>query len=149
MTPRSTYLTFRPTSLLALGLQKNCSLVNVHAVLVYSMYVVLLSYLFTPYHSSIQSDATRPARRKPVIIPAISSISHPPRPLPASDQHAFLRFLRKVLSSSSRVDAVRNGTDEPRDPLDVCFFKLGIFALQLTRWFPCSSLPHRHYLVHL
>ncbi|KAG1793979.1 uncharacterized protein HD556DRAFT_460680 [Suillus plorans] len=54
----------------------------------------------------LNSDATpRPARRKPVIIPAMSPI---PRPLPARDPHARLRFLRKLFS---RTDAGR--IDEP------------------------------------
>ncbi|KAG1780681.1 hypothetical protein EV702DRAFT_1276490 [Suillus placidus] len=61
----------------------------------------------------LNSDATRPVRRKPVIIPVTSSIPRQPRP---SDPHAFLRFLHKLLPSSSRTDAVR--TDEPRNPLD-------------------------------
>ncbi|KAG1779561.1 hypothetical protein EV702DRAFT_1194942 [Suillus placidus] len=64
----------------------------------------------------LNSDATRPVRRKPVIIPVVSSIPHQPRPLPTSDPHAFIRFLRKLLSSSSRTNAVC--TDEPRNPLD-------------------------------
>ncbi|KAG2351001.1 YVTN repeat-like/Quino protein amine dehydrogenase [Suillus weaverae] len=67
----------------------------------------------------LNSDATRPVRRKPVIIPVTSSIPRQPRPSTTSDPHAFLPFLRKLLSSSSRMDAVR--TDEPRNPLDVCF----------------------------
>ncbi|KAG1779582.1 hypothetical protein EV702DRAFT_1277067 [Suillus placidus] len=67
-----------------------------------------------PRHAGLlNSDATRPVRRKPVIIPVVSSI---PRPLTTSDPHAFLPFLRKFLSSSSRTNAVR--TDEPRNPLD-------------------------------
>ncbi|KAG1839485.1 hypothetical protein C8R48DRAFT_741453 [Suillus tomentosus] len=65
----------------------------------------------------LNSDATpRPVRRK-LMIPAVSPV---PRPLPARDPHARLRFLRKFFSSSFRTDAVR--TDEPRNPLDVCFF---------------------------
>ncbi|KAG2344346.1 WD40 repeat-like protein [Suillus weaverae] len=67
----------------------------------------------TPHRSSLQSDATRPVRRKPVIIPVTSSIPRQPRP---NDPHAFLRFLHKLLPFSSRTDAVR--TDEPRNPLD-------------------------------
>ncbi|KAG1830839.1 hypothetical protein EV424DRAFT_1534771 [Suillus variegatus] len=58
----------------------------------------------------LNSDATpRPVRRKSVTIPAMSPI---PRPLPARDPHARLRFLRKLFS---RTDAVR--IDEP-NPLD-------------------------------
>ncbi|KAG1814017.1 quinon protein alcohol dehydrogenase-like superfamily [Suillus subaureus] len=64
----------------------------------------------------LNSDATRRHSRKPVIAPVMSPISHPPRPLPAGDPHTLLRFLRKLLSSSSRTDAVL--TDEPRNPLD-------------------------------
>ncbi|KAG1886114.1 hypothetical protein F4604DRAFT_62940 [Suillus subluteus] len=45
----------------------------------------------------------------------MSPISQPPRPLPTSDPHTFLRFVRKLLSSS-RTDAVC--TDEPCNPLD-------------------------------
>ncbi|KAG2341923.1 YVTN repeat-like/Quino protein amine dehydrogenase [Suillus weaverae] len=77
----------------------------------------------------LNSDATRPLRRKPGIIPVTSSIPRQPRPSTTSNPHAFLPFLRKFLSSSSRTDPVR--TDEPRNPLDVCFFYL--FASQLTR----------------
>ncbi|KAG2099830.1 quinon protein alcohol dehydrogenase-like superfamily [Suillus discolor] len=58
----------------------------------------------------LNSNATRPpARRKPVMIPAMSPI---PRPLPTRDPHARLRFLRKLFS---RTDAGR--IDEP-NPLD-------------------------------
>jgi len=58
----------------------------------------------------LNSDATpRPVRRKSVTIPAMSPI---PRPLPARDPHARLRFLRRLFS---RTDAVR--IDEP-NPLD-------------------------------
>ncbi|KAG1779579.1 hypothetical protein EV702DRAFT_1277065 [Suillus placidus] len=64
----------------------------------------------------LNSDATRPVRRKPLIIPVTSSIPHQPSPLTTSDPHAFLPFLRKLFSFSSRTDAVR--TDEPRNPLD-------------------------------
>jgi hypothetical protein len=86
-------------------------------MLVYLTYVVLLFPSSTPICSPLQSDATpRPVRRK-LMIPAVSPV---PRPLPARDPHARLRFLRKFFSSSFRTDAVR--TDEPRNPLDVCFF---------------------------
>ncbi|KAG1886115.1 hypothetical protein F4604DRAFT_1951505 [Suillus subluteus] len=96
MTPVSTYATFQSTSLLASGLQKTRSLV--------------------PANVNIRaSDTTQhPVRRKSVITPFVSPCS--PRPLPTSDQHAFLRFLRKLLSSSPGIHAVR--TDEPRNPLD-------------------------------
>jgi hypothetical protein len=54
------------------------------------------------------SDATRhPVRRKSVIIPVMSPM---PRPLPTSDPHTFLYFLRKLLSSSRM--------DEPLNPID-------------------------------
>ncbi|KAG1778447.1 hypothetical protein EV702DRAFT_1196436 [Suillus placidus] len=53
------------------------------------------------YAGLLNSDATRPVRRKPVIIPVTSSIPRQPRPLTTSDPHAFLPFLRKLLSSSS------------------------------------------------
>ncbi|KAG2047035.1 hypothetical protein BDR06DRAFT_125289 [Suillus hirtellus] len=114
MTPKSTYATFQPTSLLASCL-KNHTLItinlSVHAMLVYLTYVVSPFPSSTPHCHSSQSDATsRPVRRKP-IIPAVSAI---PRPLPARDPHARLRFLRKLFSF--RTDAVL--TDEPRDPLD-------------------------------
>ncbi|KAG2747197.1 YVTN repeat-like/Quino protein amine dehydrogenase [Suillus brevipes Sb2] len=50
----------------------------------------------------LNSDATRrTVRRKPVIIPVRSPISHPPRPLHSSDPHTFLRSLHKLFSSSS------------------------------------------------
>ncbi|KAG2118201.1 WD40-repeat-containing domain protein [Suillus discolor] len=62
----------------------------------------------------LNSNATpRPARRKLVVIPAVSPI---PRPLPARDPDTRLRFLRKLFSPSFRTGAVH--TDEPRDPLD-------------------------------
>ncbi|KAG1814016.1 uncharacterized protein BJ212DRAFT_1482363 [Suillus subaureus] len=65
----------------------------------------------------LNSDVTRhPVCRKSVITPAMSLNPCPPRPLPTSDQHAFLRFLRKLLSSSPGIDAIR--TNEPRNPLD-------------------------------
>ncbi|KAG2740510.1 YVTN repeat-like/Quino protein amine dehydrogenase [Suillus brevipes Sb2] len=58
-------------------------------------------------------DATRRTmRRKPVIIPARSSI---PQPLPTSDPHPFPRFLRKLLPFSTRKNAVHT---EPRNLLD-------------------------------
>ncbi|KAG2070916.1 hypothetical protein BDR04DRAFT_575235 [Suillus decipiens] len=67
-----------------------------------------------PYRCSLQSDATRrPVRRKPVIIPAISPI---PRPLPTRGPDAYLRFLRRLLSSSSRTDG--DHIDEPHNSLD-------------------------------
>ncbi|KAG2070941.1 hypothetical protein BDR04DRAFT_1099177 [Suillus decipiens] len=62
------------------------------------------------------------------VLYAVFPISHPPRTLPTSDPHTFLRSLRKLLFSSSRTDVVR--TDEPHNPYDVCFFYL--FASQLT-----------------
>ncbi|KAG1890345.1 hypothetical protein F4604DRAFT_1914889 [Suillus subluteus] len=46
----------------------------------------------------------------------MSPVSLLSRPSPTRDPHTFLHFLRKLLSSSSRTDAVR--TDEPRNPLD-------------------------------
>jgi WD40 repeat protein len=64
----------------------------------------------------LSSDATRPVRGKPVITPVLSPISHSPRPVPTSNSHTFLRFLHKLLSSSSRMDVVR--PDEPHNPLD-------------------------------
>jgi len=72
----------------------------------------------------VQSDATtrRPAaQRNPV--PAHFAT----RPLgrsPAIHQQesSVLRYFRKLLSSSSRMDGMR--AVEPRDPLDVCLFIL-------------------------
>ncbi|KAG1813977.1 uncharacterized protein BJ212DRAFT_386335 [Suillus subaureus] len=62
----------------------------------------------------LNSDATRrPMRRKPVITSVVSPI---PRPLPTRDPHTFLPFLRKLLPSSSRMDATH--TDKPRNLLD-------------------------------
>ncbi|KAG2350998.1 hypothetical protein BDR05DRAFT_955159 [Suillus weaverae] len=64
----------------------------------------------------LNSDAThRPMRRKLVIIPVMSPIPHPPRPLPTNNPQTYFRFLRKF-TSSSRADAIR--TDEPRNLLD-------------------------------
>ncbi|KAG2099828.1 uncharacterized protein F5147DRAFT_331723 [Suillus discolor] len=79
-------------------------------MLVCSTYVILPFPSSAPHCYSLQSNATpRPARRKPVMIPAMS---HIPRPLPARDPHACLRFLCKLFS---RTDAV--GIDKP-NPLD-------------------------------
>lgn len=81
----------------------------------------------------LDSDTTcRPVRRKPVITPVMTPI---PRPLPTRDPDTFLRFLRNLLSSSSRTDAVR--TDGPHNPLDVCFLCLS--TSHLTRRFPATS----------
>lgn len=107
------------------------------------MYVVLLFPSFSLHCPSLQSDATRrPVRCKPVTIPVMSSI---PQTLPTRDSHVRLRFPRKLFPSSSRTNAVR--ADQPRNPLDVCFFYL--LASHLTRRFPCSSLLHPLYLIHL
>ncbi|KAG2053053.1 hypothetical protein BDR06DRAFT_486236 [Suillus hirtellus] len=71
----------------------------IHAMLVCSMYVGPPFPSSAPHFYSLQSDATpRPARRKPVIIPA----------MPAKDPHARLHFLRKLFS---RTDVGR--IDEP------------------------------------
>jgi len=62
----------------------------------------------------------------------------PPQPI-------FLGFLRKFLPSrTGSPHPIR--TNEPRDPLDVCFFHL--FSSQLTQWSPYSFLLQRPYLVH-
>ncbi|KAG1902432.1 uncharacterized protein F5891DRAFT_162576 [Suillus fuscotomentosus] len=107
MTLKSSYVTFQPTSLLALDLKRSLVPINlIHAMLVCSTYVDPPFPSSAPHFYSLQSDATpRPARHKPVIIPAMSPI---PRPLPAKDPHARLRFLRKLFS---RTDAGR--IDEP------------------------------------
>jgi hypothetical protein len=111
----------------------------------YSTYVVLLSHSSTSRQCLIQSDATRPVRRKPVIIPVMSPM---PRPLPTSDQHSFLRFLRNISSSSPGTGVVC--TDEPRNPLDVCFFYLFAFAVDsiVTFQFPATSPLPRPLIKH-
>jgi hypothetical protein len=108
------------------------------------MYVVLLCNRLS-LHSLLQSDATRHAvRRKP----AISVVSPAPRPLTATidpPQPIFLGFLRKfLLSRMHTVPPIR--TNEPHNPLDVCFFHM--FSSQLIRQSPYSSLLPRPYLVH-
>jgi hypothetical protein len=105
-------------------------------VSVYSTYVVLLSHSSTSRQCLLQSDATRPVRRKPVIIPVMSPM---PGPLPTSDQHSFLRLLRKMFSSFPGTGMVH--TDEPHNPLDVCFFDLFAFAVDsiVTFQFPATS----------
>jgi hypothetical protein len=62
-----------------------------------------------------------------------------PRPLPTSDQHSFLRLLRNMFSSAPGTGMVR--TDEPRNPLDVCFFYLFAFAVDSAApfQFPATS----------
>jgi hypothetical protein len=84
-------------------------------------------------------------RRKPVITPVLSPISHAPRLFPTSDQRSFLRFLRNLFSSSSDADVVR--TNEPRNPLDVCCCAYFTFAVDsaVSLQFPATSpLPRSH-----
>jgi len=84
-------------------------------------------------------------RRKSVITPVSSPISHAPRLFPTSDQHPFLRFLCNLFSSSPGADVVR--TNEPRNPLDVYCCAYFTFAIDSTvsLQFPATSpLPHSH-----
>ncbi|KAG2141107.1 hypothetical protein DEU56DRAFT_283933, partial [Suillus clintonianus] len=76
----------------------------------------------------------RTMRRKSVTVPVKSPISRPQIPLPiARDPHAFLRFLRKLVSSSHTNVVHPIHTDEPRNRLD----------------FPATvPLPHSHINPH-
>ncbi|KAG0703879.1 hypothetical protein DFH29DRAFT_914519 [Suillus ampliporus] len=155
MTTTSIYATFHPTSLLTYGLHNKCTLIPVHiaihALLTYSTYVTLPFYPFIPLHQLLQSDATRRAVRHNPAARIISHAPRPPRRLPTTHQQqsAFIRYLHKLLPSSSRtiaVPPVRN--DQPRDPLDACL--LYLFPSQLTHHissqFPATSaLPPNHF----
>ncbi|KAG2157266.1 hypothetical protein DEU56DRAFT_896934 [Suillus clintonianus] len=82
----------------------------------YSTYVVLLFCSSTPHHPLLQCDATR--RREPVILPVVPPIPRPQTPPPTRNTFSP-HFLRKLLPSSSRTDAVRPiRTNGLRNPLD-------------------------------
>ncbi|KAG1807191.1 hypothetical protein EV424DRAFT_1543974 [Suillus variegatus] len=60
-------------------------------------------------------DATyRTVRRTPVIIPVTLPFPRSPRPLSTSDPHTLLRFLRKLLPSSSSTDTVTTSSSAIR-----------------------------------